>query len=522
MTNKIRDVVIVGGGTSGWMTAATFLARLPDKKITLIESPDIPTVGVGESTLGWLNNWCQLIGINDTDFMEASDANYKLSISFEDFYRKGSGSFHYPFGRPDINGSVAGINDWYYKKFAYPETPLSDFADTFFPTMALVNQHKIFKNEDDSLEGFNFKEFSGYQFDATKFGLWLRDHFCIPKGLNYIVSEVKDITCDDSGIKYLSLEDGSRIKGDLFIDCTGFKSLLLGEALKEPFEPVGEILPNNSAWATKIPYKDKESEMVLYTNCTAIENGWVWNIPLWSRIGAGYVYSDKYVSDEEALEEFKRHLKSKGHDTDLEYKNIKMRTGVHKRLWVKNVCAIGLSSGFIEPLESGGLLTTHQYLLTLIRVLDNKVTSQWDKDTFNFSCRDQFREFSQFVALHYTLSRRDDTQYWRDNLNREYGHLIDTNELVPSVQGFTSLVYNKVREFRFWPDAGGIYCIATGMNWLPIDEHALAFNRCDSNVNLHKDYAHSWFMMDKRKEEWNRTVFNKLSPYRYLTEAYNN
>ena len=152
----------------------------------------------------------------------------------------------------------------------------------------------------------------------------------------------------------------SKVKADLFIDCTGFSALLIDKALKEPFESFEDVLPNNSAWATKMPYKNKKKELVGYTNCTAIDNGWVWNIPLWSRIGSGYVYSDKYISDDDALLQFQKHIK-KG--DELEYKHIKMRTGIHKRTWVKNVCAIGLSAGFIEPLESNGLYTVHEFLL---------------------------------------------------------------------------------------------------------------------------------------------------------------
>ena len=142
----------------------------------------------------------------------------------------------------------------------------------------------------------------------------------------------------------------------MYIDCTGFKSLLLDKTLKEPFESYADLLPNDSAWATKLNYKNKEKELVSYTNCTAIENGWVWNIPLWSRIGTGYVYSSKFVDDETALKQFKKHLNNE----DIEAHNIKMRVGIHNRLWVKNVVAIGLSAGFIEPLESNGLFTVHE------------------------------------------------------------------------------------------------------------------------------------------------------------------
>jgi tryptophan halogenase len=296
----------------------------------------------------------------------------------------------------------------------------------------------------------------------------------------------------------------------------------LGKELREPFESLEDILPNNSAWATKIPYVDKESDMVLYTNCCAIDNGWVWNIPLWSRMGSGYVYSDRYVSDEDALYEFKNHLKLKGHNHEgLEFKNLKMRVGIHKRLWVKNVCAIGLSGGFIEPLESGGLFTTHEFLLNLVRILDRGHTSEWDRNAFNFICRDNFQEFSEFVALHYALSHRDDTEYWKDNLNRDYSKKISTNALLPSIQGFTSSVYQTFRDYKFRQD-GGFHCIATGMNWFPTDVHSLNYDNCTNDYDIKDRFYNAFLLMDKRKEEWNRIASNGASPYKFLKKRYEN
>lgn len=514
------SIVIVGGGTSGWMSATTLIKFFPDKKITLVESPDIPTVGVGESTLGFIKYWCAWVGINEVDFMPHCDATHKFSIRFEDFYRKSSGSFHYPFGSPFTKGNYSGFNDWHFMRLYNSEnTPISDYADSFYPIMAFVNQNKIPSNDD--LEGLNFCTDTGYQFDATKFGLWLKDNCCISKGINHILSEVKDVVQGDSGIESLVLGDGRKLNGDLFIDCTGFKSLLLGGALKEPFESFEDVLPNNSAWATKIPYRDKESEMSLYTNCCAIDNGWVWNIPLWSRIGSGYVYSDNHISDEGALDQFRSHLIGKGHEGDLEYKNIKMRTGMHNRFWVKNVCAIGLSAGFIEPLESGGLFTTHEFLLALVRILDRGYTSRWDKDVFNFICRDKFREFKEFVALHYALSHRDDTEYWKDNLNRDYSEKFSNDALLPSIQGFTSAAHQLFREHKFRQD-NGFHCIATGMHWFPTDMHSLNYDNCVQNYDIEGKFLPSFFLMEKRKEEWNRLASGGINHYEFLKGKYEN
>ena len=307
---KTNKIIIVGGGSAGWMAAATLKSQFPNKNITVIESSNIPTVGVGESTLGFINYWLDLLDIKDEDFMPHTDASYKLSIRFEDFYKKGDGGFHYPFGQVVENDKTGRKELWFDKKFQNPHLPVTDYANWLYPNMALVNNNVLFKNEDKEIKDFDFKYHTAYHFDATKFGLWLKNNYCIPRGVNHILDDIITIEQNDDGIVSLN----NTHKADMFIDCTGFKSMLLGQTLKENFNNYNHLLPNNKAWATRVPYKDKEKELQPYTNCTAIENGWVWNIPSWERIGTGYVYSDKYVSDEDALKEFKKHLDSKGSD----------------------------------------------------------------------------------------------------------------------------------------------------------------------------------------------------------------
>ena len=460
ITNKIT---IVGGGSAGWMAAATLISQFPNKNITVIESPNIPTVGVGESTLGQINDWLDLLDIKDEDFMPHTDASYKLSIRFEDFYKKGDGGFHYPFGDVIENKTLGTKQLWLLKKHLKTETPITDYANSLYQNMALVNNNVLFKNENNELDQFSFKHHVAYHFDATKFGLWLKENYCKPKGVKHILEDVNSIEQNEDGIVSLN----NKHTADLFIDCTGFKSLLLGETLKEPFNNYNHLLPNNKAWATRIPYKNKEEELRPYTNCTAIENGWVWNIPSWERIGTGYVYSDKYVSDEEALEEFKRHLDSKGSDySNSQFKNIKMRVGIHDRLFVKNVCAIGLSAGFIEPLESNGLLSVHEFLINLIKVMkrgDEDTISQWDRDNFNIFSKNFFDNFTEFVAMHYALSHRDDTKYWKDITNKSF---ID-NRLVDD-EMYKTLEARMGTETWLRSDSG-THCIGVGLRYFGYD-----------------------------------------------------
>jgi len=491
-------ILIVGGGSAGWMTAATLESQFPNYKISLLESKNISTVGVGESTLGQITDWMRLLKIEDKDFIKYVDGSYKLSIKFTDFYKKGE-AFHYPFGKPAIEGSKADTNDWWFKKMLYPKTPYSDYADCTYPLqMAYVNENKFDINEVQR----------AYHFDATKFGLWLKNNYC--KKIKHILDDVVSVEQDKNGIKSLN----NKYKADLYIDCTGFKSLLLDKTLKEPFESYSNMLPNDSAWATKIQYKDKEKELVPYTNCTAIENGWVWNIPLWSRIGTGYVYSSKFVDDDVALKQFKKHL---GRD-DLEFKNIKMRVGIHNRLWVKNVVAIGLSAGFIEPLESNGLYTVHEFLIKLVRNLQRKKISQWDRDNFNYQCKHMFKEFSEFVGLHYALSHRDDTEYWKHCSNKTWDNSLINLEH-RAFSGFKEAVYNRTYHFKF-PKYTGLNCIAAGMHWSPTDKISLIKNGGLPEEYLEKEFDNCINNLNKRKKLCQQLVKNKPSLFSVLNNIY--
>ena len=457
------------------MTAATLVKFFPNKKITLIESGSIPTVGVGESTLVQFREWLHQLNIKDKDFIKSTDATYKLSIKFNNFYKKGK-SFHYPFGNPQCGPYQLGQNSWWLKKH-YENIDNSDYAECYFPSMQLIKQNKLDFSKINSLP-FSLKNNSALHFDASKFGLWLKNNYCKNK-INYIQDDIVSIEQDKNGIKSLN----NKYKADLYIDCTGFKSLLLGETLKEEFINLNNLLPNNSAWATKLPYKNKRKELKLYTDCTAFNNGWIWNIPLWNRIGTGYVYSDKFVSDEDALKEFQNYLGTK----ELNFKKIKMRTGIHKRLWVKNVVAVGLSAGFIEPLESNGLFSVHEFLNVLIRNLHRGKVSQFDKDNFTYTCKQIFFNFAEFVALHYALSHRTDTKYWKHNFNKEW-----SKTLIEHKANIINGIDNAVRQRSFehvFPTNGGLHCIAAGMNWQPTDIYSLLkFNKVSTDKIWHLRY----------------------------------
>ena len=512
---RVNNIVIVGGGTAGFMTATTFVRLFPKKKITLIESPNIKTVGVGESTIVQFRQWLSLVGIKDKDFMKSCDANYKFTIRFTNFHKKNGGRVEYPFSLPEPIDENR-LNLWHFKKIINPKTPLTDYADSYYPIMPLVNNNKVYRGTE--LGNFRFYDQTAFHFDATKFGIWLRDNICKGK-INHIKSEVKEIKTNDDGIKSLELDNGDIIKGDMFIDCTGFKSLLLGDSLGEEFISYSNILPNNKAWATHIEYTDKENQLQGVTNATALKNGWVWNIPLWSKIGTGYVYSDKYTTDEEALNELKQHIKDNGFKVPKEFSNIKMRIGIHKRLFVKNVVAIGLSAGFIEPLESNGLYTVHQFLSYLIRMFERDNISQWDKDTYNYACRNTFHDWTEFISMHYALGERDDTEYWKDNLNRNYDKGI--YDLSPTQQhGFREHIVDKMYNFRF-NEQSGINCISAGYGYFPLSENTLRYGNKSEKYD-YTPYLLPIKQMDDRKKSWNDVVKDSPTLYEYLKkEVYN-
>lgn len=526
MLQVLHNIVIVGGGSAGWMTAAFLKKTFPNKVITVIESKEVPIVGVGESTLADITNFRDYLGIDEKEFMRATDASYKMSIKFTDFYLKDSGGFHYPFRSPYLKETKNGLADWMEIKAYFPETPVQDFVRSYFPHAALFETNKYNTNSNGEFNNFYPRSDVAYHFDAVKFGNWLKEKYCKPLGVHHIQATVKGASLNENGIEYLTLDDGSLVGADLFIDCTGFKSLLLGEYLKEPFISFEDLLPNNRAWATQLPYVDKELELEPFTNGTAIENGWCWNIPLWSRLGTGYVYSDKHVSPEEALEQFKNYLlssktaansgvKPKRNIKDLEnltFKDIKMRVGMHEKIWVKNVVAIGLSAGFIEPLESNGLFSVTGFLYKLGHILKRDHASQFDKDLFNTGCWQIFDNFSQFVALHYALSHRSDTQYWKDISQKTFSKSLADKSEVRTV-GFYDLFHRKMLSKEIAPLAGITY-VSVGMNFFIFDSIDQRLNTFGDNLS---DYIlDSVSKFEEKKKMWKEAA--ELSPtlYEYL------
>ena len=521
----IKNIVIVGGGSSGWMTAATLVKVFPEKNITIVDSSSIPTIGVGESTLGSMNDWLSIIGIKKEDFMRDCDASYKLSIKFKNFYDGRDEGFHYPFGQPifETEKNIGSPEEWQVAKSLDPSISVQDYVNTFYPASALINGNKYSDNLFKKFENFNPERDSTIHFDAAKFAHWLKKEVCIPNGVTVMDNIVNDIQTDDDGISFLILDNGEKVHADLFIDCTGFKNILSKSIGNTEFIDYSDIIPNNSAWATRVPYENKEIDLEPYTTCTAIDNGWCWNIPLWSRIGAGYVYSDKFVSKENALLEFKKYLSDKFsyvNVEDLDFKDISFRVGIHKKTWEKNVLMIGLSAGFIEPLESNGLFTVHEFLVKLCSTLEREKISQWDIDAYNTSTFMQFNDFATFVSMHYALSVRDDTPYWKNITGKTFFPKIInhdfTNQIAP-----VDLIMRKFNINNWGPigyaggGSKGLHCVATGMNYsiFPSSYLYLKYKNFDM-INGISELKEKW---NANKKRWQSFADAEPSLFQYLS-----
>jgi tryptophan halogenase len=533
MKKPIKRIIIVGGGSAGWMSAAMLSTEFPNMEIALVESPDVPIIGVGESTLGTINQLLSLLGLKDSDWMEYCNATYKLAIKFTDFYEKGE-EFYYPFGLKDTQNTQTGVQDWYVKKTFQPDTPTSDFYESFYSIMPFVYQSKLFDNKDGQLPGFDFKLDSAYHMDAALFGEFLKEKVCLPKGVVYINEHIDEIKlADDRSIDSLVLRNGDILEADLYLDCTGFQSLLLEKTLGVGFQSFSDVLPNNKAWVTHVPYTNKTAEMENVTNCTAIENGWVWNIPLYNRIGSGYVFCDKFVTEEEALEEYKKHLDgdrmtvvNPDRSKTLEFRLINIKNGVHDKCWHKNCVAVGLSYGFIEPLESTGLLSVQEILLRLCETLHYRQVNKIHEDNFNYIVNTILTGFKYFVGYHYTLSSRRDTKYWQYITEEiEMNPAMHDPQLNQIPNNVTDIAVKLIQSHYLPGDLsmGGIPDIFVGSNTLPLN---LTQMKIMKDILESRKGTDPEFFMSSTQDYWNqkKEYINGLaetapSHYDYLKET---
>ena len=398
MTHQtVRKVVIAGGGTAGWMAAAALARQLgPLLEITLVESEDIGTVGVGESTIPTARTFNALLGIDEPAFMRATQATFKLGISFEHWGEIGDRYIH-SFGQVGKSTWMGGFHHFWLQ--ACEQGFGGDLGDYCFELKA-AEQHKFFTGEQSPL---NY----AYHLDAGLYGRFLRG-MAEGDGVRRVEGKIASVRQrgEDGYVEALVMENGDVVEGDLFIDCTGFRGLLIEQTLKAGFEDWGHWLPTNSALAVQTRSTEPA---VPYTRAIAHKAGWRWKIPLQHRVGNGLVYCSDHMSDDEARDMLMGEIEG---ETLIEPRLIRYRTGRRRKTWDKNVVALGLASGFVEPLESTSIHLIMVGMTRLMKLFPFGGVSPAAVDFYNSQADDELEKIRDFIILHYKATERTDSPFW--------------------------------------------------------------------------------------------------------------
>ncbi len=401
---QIKRVVIVGGGTAGWMSAAGLTSMLATTglSVTLVESEQIGIVGVGEATLPHIRFFNETIGIKESEFMAATSATFKLGIEFVDWARIGDSYIH-PFGEFGLPNDGIAFHHYWRKMMDNPDTGALDQYS--LPIMAC--RMAKFQPPSDDPRSVHSTYRHAYQFDALKYAPFLRKH-AEERGATRIEGKVVDVQlAPDSGdIQSISLDNGQIIEGDLFIDCTGFFGLLIEGALKTGYEEWTEWLPCDRAVAVPC---ETSGPALPYTRATAESAGWRWRIPLQHRTGNGHVYSSGFINDDNAQQSLLDNLEG---DPLSEPRILRFVTGKRKKLWNKNCISIGLSGGFLEPLESTSIYLIQEGITKLLEYFPNSISQNVDREEYNRQMDLEFERIRDFLILHYHASERDDSEFW--------------------------------------------------------------------------------------------------------------
>ncbi len=418
MSKLIKKIVIVGGGTAGWITAAMLAKQHcrgenSDVSITLIESDDIPTVGVGEGTFPTMRKTLSTIGISETDLIRRCDATFKQGAKFVSWRLNSDKEFYYhPFNVPSGYGKFDLTAYWQkdenrhqYGRFA----EAVDFQDQICE--AGLAPKKIVTPEYQSILNY------AYHFDAVKVAKLIQEK-AVELGVQHVVDKVIDVGQNaNEYIEFVVCEKSGKISGDFFVDCSGFAALLIGKTMKVPFLPANKILFNDTAIATQVPYDDEE-DIACHTIATGKEAGWIWDIGLSSRKGMGYVYSSNHTSDENAMRTLEQHIGPKA--KSLSFRKIPFNSGYREKFWHKNCVAIGLSAGFLEPLEASALILVDNSVEWISERLPTDFNSmEIIAKQFNHGFTKKWQAIVDFLKLHYVLTERTDEAYWRDNMQPE-------------------------------------------------------------------------------------------------------
>jgi len=401
---EVKKLVIVGGGTAGWITAAAFSRLLGGRlAIELVESEAIGTVGVGEATIPQIIRLNAILGLDENEFLSKTSGTFKLGIEFVDWGAKGSRYLH-TFGDTGLNlGNVSFHHYWRRAAMAGSGTSLWDYS---LHQMAADQARfgKLDRVGNTAMTGLAY----AYHFDASRYALFLRA-YSEANGVTRTEGIVESVQRNgESGdIEAITLKDGSQVEGDFFIDCTGFRSLLLGETLGVGYQDWSKWLPCNRALA--VP-SERLPTLVPYTRATAKDAGWQWRIPLQHRTGNGHVYSTGFISDDAAADTLLAGLDTKALGDP---RPIRFTTGRRETFWAHNCAAIGLSSGFLEPLESTSIHLIQSHVGRLIQLFPRAGDPSAMREEYNQRCAAEFAQIRDFLILHYHQTAREDSEFWR-------------------------------------------------------------------------------------------------------------
>lgn len=459
MSDRIQKIVIVGGGTAGWM-AASVLSRVmgPLVKIELVESDEIGIVGVGEATIPQIRLLLGVLGIDEADFLKNTEGSIKLGIRFNDWAQIGDSYLHAfgDIGRP--LGMLSFYPYWLRAKSLGHDSGLWDFN---------LNAVAADRNRYEPMDNFGDTGLTGlvpaYHFDASLVARYLR-HYSEAQGVTRTEGRITDVSTNaESGfITAVTLENGETIDGELFIDCSGFRGLLIEQTLKTGYEDWTEWLPCNRAVAVPCASADP---LTPYTQATARTCGWQWRIPLQHRTGNGHVYSDAYMNEDEATSILLDNLDG---EALAEPRHIRFTTGRRRKFWNRNVVALGLASGFLEPLESTSIHLVQAGIDRLIKLFPSRDFSASTIDEYNRQSIAEFESVRDFIILHYYANERTDSQFWIDRreanvpdrlrekieLFRETGVITEESEdLFKEVAWLQVMLGQRVEPRRFHPMA---------------------------------------------------------------------
>ncbi|VXC97651.1 tryptophan halogenase family protein [Sphingomonas sp. AX6] len=455
--HPIKRIVVAGGGTGGWMAAAA-IARTMGRaaQVTLVESESIGTVGVGESTIPPLVTYNRLLGINEAEFMRATNATFKLGILF-DGWKNGSDRYFHSFGLTGRDHWAAGFQHyWLYGRERGHEASYDDYCLELVAAM-----DGKFAHLPDN--GMNY----AYQLDSTLYAKFLRT-MAEGDGAVRIEGKIAQVELDgESGdVAALVLDRGDRIEGDLFLDCTGFRALLIDQALHAGFDDWTHWLPCDSAIALQT---ENVGPPVPYTRAMAHDAGWQWRIPLQHRIGNGLVWCSRYLDRDAALDRLLGNVEGK---VLTEPNHLRFTSGVRRRQWYRNCIAIGLSGGFMEPLESTSIHLIQRAVLRLIRMMPLGPVNPSDVAEFNEQQMQDMLQIRDFLILHYKATERRDSPFWRQcasmsvpdtlaqkmELFRETGRVFRRNEELFAENSWVQVMMGQGIMPRSWhPIAAKLY-----------------------------------------------------------------